>query len=52
LAIDELIEPRSFSFTIKYLALAHPSGGCNRIEAMLGLEGIRVSSITIRKILQ
>jgi hypothetical protein len=38
--------------TIKDLALAHPSGSCNRLEAVLALEGIRVSSITIRKILQ
>lgn len=33
------------------LALAHPAYGCNRIEAMLALEGRRVSSITIQKIL-
>jgi Transposase and inactivated derivatives len=36
---------------IKELALEHPSFGCNRFEAMLALEGIRVSSITIQKIL-
>ena len=36
---------------IKALALAHPAHGCNRHEAMLALEGIRVSSITIQKIL-
>ena len=36
---------------IKGLALAHPAYGCNRLEAMLALEGIRVSSITIQKIL-
>ncbi|AMJ46487.1 transposase [Cereibacter sphaeroides] len=36
---------------IKTLALAHPAYGCNRFEAMLALEGIRVSSITIQKIL-
>ena len=36
---------------IKALALAHPAYGCNRHEAMLALEGIRVSSITIQKIL-
>ena len=36
---------------IKTLALAHPAYGCNRHEAMLALEGIRVSSITIQKIL-
>jgi transposase InsO family protein len=33
------------------LALQHPSYGCNRIEAMLALEGKRVSAITIQKIL-
>jgi len=36
---------------IKALALAHPAYGCNRHEAMLALEGTRVSSITIQKIL-
>ena len=36
---------------IKDLALAHPAYGCNRHEAMLALEGIRVSAITIQKIL-
>ena len=36
---------------IKALALEHPAYGCNRHEAMLALEGIRVSSITIQKIL-
>jgi len=36
---------------IKALALKHPAYGCNRHEAMLALEGIRVSSITIQKIL-
>lgn len=36
---------------IRTLALEHPSFGCNRYEAMLSLEGIRVSSITIQKIL-
>lgn len=36
---------------IKTLVLEHPAFGCNRIEAMLALEGIRVSSITIQKIL-
>jgi transposase InsO family protein len=36
---------------IKTLALAHPAYGCNRHEAMLALEGIRVSAITIQKIL-
>ena len=33
------------------LALKHPAYGCNRHEAMLALEGVRVSSITIQKIL-
>lgn len=37
---------------IKELALAHPAYGCNRHEAMLALEGFRVSSITIQKILK
>lgn len=36
---------------IKALALAQPAYGCNRHEAMLALEGIRVSSITFQKIL-
>lgn len=36
---------------IRALALEHPSFGCNLYEAMLALEGIRVSSITIQKIL-
>jgi transposase InsO family protein len=36
---------------IKELALEHPAYGCNRIEAMLALEGRRVSAITIQKIL-
>lgn len=33
------------------LALQHPAYGCNRIEALLMLEGTRVSAITIQKIL-
>ena len=33
------------------LALEHPAYGCNRLEAMLALEGRRVSSITIQKLL-
>ena len=33
------------------LALDHPAYSCNRIEALLMLEGKRVSSITIQKIL-
>jgi transposase InsO family protein len=36
---------------IKALALEHPAYGCNRHEAMLALEGVRVSAITIQKIL-
>jgi transposase InsO family protein len=36
---------------IEELALAHPAYGCNRIEAMLALEGRRVSAITVQKIL-
>jgi hypothetical protein len=35
---------------IRALALKHPAYGCNRHEAMLALDGIRVSSITIQKI--
>jgi transposase InsO family protein len=34
---------------IKALALEHPAYGCNRLEAMLSLEGRRVSAITIQK---
>ena len=33
------------------LAVEHPAYGCNRLEPMLSLEGRRVSSITIQKIL-
>ena len=36
---------------LKELALEHPAYGCNRLEAMLSLEGRRVSSVTIQKIL-
>ncbi len=36
---------------IRGLALAHPAYGCNRIEALLALEGKRVSAITVQKIL-
>ena len=36
---------------IRELALEHPAYGCNRIEAILSLEGKRVSAITIQKIL-
>ena len=33
------------------LALLHPAYGCNRLEALLALEGRRLSAITIQKIL-
>ena len=33
------------------LAVQHPAYGCNKIEALLALEGRRVSAITIQKIL-
>jgi transposase InsO family protein len=36
---------------IEELALMHPAYGCNRIEALLALEGRRVSAITVQKIL-
>jgi transposase InsO family protein len=36
---------------IEELALAHPACGCDRIEALLALEGRRVSAITVQKIL-
>jgi transposase InsO family protein len=36
---------------LEELALAHPAYGCNRIGAMLALEGRRVSAITVQKIL-
>jgi transposase InsO family protein len=36
---------------IKALALEHPAYGCNRIEALLALEGRRVSAITVQKLL-
>src|SRR5687768_12972436 len=36
---------------IAELALAHPAYGCYRIEALLALEGRRVSAITVQKIL-
>lgn len=34
---------------IKALALEHPAYGCNRLEAILSLEGTRVSALTIQK---
>ncbi|WP_267931636.1 DDE-type integrase/transposase/recombinase, partial [Cereibacter sphaeroides] len=45
------VQPPETVARIKALALAHPAYGCNRFEAMLALEGGRVSSITIQKIL-
>jgi transposase InsO family protein len=36
---------------IEELAVVHPAYGCNRLEALLALEGKRVSAITIQKIL-
>src|SRR5919106_4112288 len=36
---------------IAALALKHPAYGCNRLEALLALEGRRLSAITIQKIL-
>ena len=36
---------------IEALALTHPAYGCNKIEALLALEGRRVSAITVQKIL-
>jgi transposase InsO family protein len=36
---------------IEELAVAHPAYGCNRIEALLALEGRRVSAITVQKVL-
>jgi transposase InsO family protein len=36
---------------IEALALLHPAYGCNRLEALLALEGRRLSAITIQKIL-
>jgi hypothetical protein len=43
--------PAEAAARIVELALAHPAYGCNRIEALLALEGRRVSSITVQKIL-
>ena len=43
--------PEPVLVRIREMALAHPAYGCNRFEAMLALEGVRVSSITIQKIL-
>jgi transposase-like protein len=43
--------PPEVAARIEGLALEHPAYGCNRIEAMLALEGRRVSAITVQKIL-
>jgi transposase len=43
--------PPAVAARIEGLALEHPAYGCNRIEAMLALEGRRVSAITVQKIL-
>jgi transposase InsO family protein len=43
--------PPEVSARIEVLALARPAYGCNRLEALLALEGRRVSAITIQKIL-
>ncbi len=40
--------PESVVARIRELALEHPAYGCNRLEAMLALEGMRLSSITIQ----
>lgn len=36
---------------IRALALEHPAYGCNRLENLLAQEGIRLSSVTIQKLL-
>lgn len=46
-----LTTPPEVAARIEELALAHPAYGCNRIEALLALEGKRVSAITIQKLL-
>jgi transposase InsO family protein len=43
--------PPEVEARIEELALAHPAYGCNRIEALLALEGRRVSAITVQKVL-
>jgi transposase InsO family protein len=43
--------PPEVAARIEALALAHPAHGCNKIEALLALEGRRVSAITVQKIL-
>lgn len=44
--------PDSLAETIKAVALEHPSYGCDRIEAHLLRRGLKVSSVTIQKILK
>jgi len=41
---DEVVE------RIQELALAHPSDGCNRLEALLKAEGHKMSSVTAQKV--
>ena len=36
---------------IKSLALEHPAYGCNRVESLLAQGGVRLSSVTIQKLL-
>jgi transposase InsO family protein len=43
--------PPEVAARIEVLALLHPAYGCNRLEALLALEGRRLSAITIQKIL-
>src|SRR5215207_1399742 len=43
--------PSEAAARIECLALEHPAYGCNRIEAMLALEGRRVPAITVPKLL-
>src|SRR5919106_174684 len=43
--------PPQVAARIQALALKHPAYGCNRLEALLALEGRRLSAITIQKIL-
>ena len=44
--------PPEVADRIEELALAHPSYGCNRLEALLKAEGHGVSSVTIQKVLK
>jgi transposase InsO family protein len=43
--------PPEVAARIETLALERPAYGCNKIEALLALEGRRVSAITVQKIL-